>query len=80
MVHKIESYSHTESDQSEFKEPSAIVRKVRHGLDIFDREWENNLRVDSLKDIPQHLKGNPGRFEYLLNRDPANANFWDYSH
>jgi beta-1,4-mannosyl-glycoprotein beta-1,4-N-acetylglucosaminyltransferase len=78
MIHKIESFSHTDWDQPQFKEPSEIVRRVRHGVDIVDREWENNLRVDPMKDIPEYLKKNQERFDYMLNRDPMNANFKDY--
>ena len=78
MSHKIESFSHMELDRPEFKEPSEIVHRVRNGLDLFNRSREKYEKVDSWSDIPEYLKRNPERFDYMLDRDPANANFRDY--
>lgn len=78
MIHKIESFSHIEANQPEFKQPSEIVRRIRHGQDIFDRDWEPNMRVDSLNDMPEYVKENRQKFNYMVDRDPENANFRDY--
>lgn len=78
MSHKIESFSHWELDRPEFKQPSEIVRRVRNGLDLFNRSLEKYEKVDPWNDMPEYLQRNPERFDYLLNRDPANANFRDY--
>jgi beta-1,4-mannosyl-glycoprotein beta-1,4-N-acetylglucosaminyltransferase len=79
MIHKIESWSHAdESAEPQLKDPSEIARRIRNGLDILGREWERNERVDSMNDIPQYLKESRGKFEYLLDRDPVNANLRDY--
>jgi beta-1,4-mannosyl-glycoprotein beta-1,4-N-acetylglucosaminyltransferase len=78
LSHKIESFSHTEYDRPEFKTASEIVRRVRNGLDLFDREKEKYEKVDSRIDVPQYIERNQERFAYLLDRDPANANFVDY--
>lgn len=78
MATKIESFSHTDLDRPEFKIPSEVVRRVRNGIDLFDREDNRFKRVDFNDDIPEYLKHNRERFNYLLDRDPPNANFRDY--
>ncbi|EXJ80669.1 hypothetical protein A1O3_06953 [Capronia epimyces CBS 606.96] len=78
MANKIGSFSHTEYDQPEFKDPAEIVRRVRNGLDLFDREDEKYEKVDSRTDIPAYLKANEERFAFMIDRDPLNANFRDY--
>lgn len=78
MDDKIGSFSHTEYDRPEFRDPAEIVRRVRNGLDLFDRESEKYNKVDATVDLPQYLKDNNNRFAFLIDRDPANANFKDY--
>jgi beta-1,4-mannosyl-glycoprotein beta-1,4-N-acetylglucosaminyltransferase len=77
-LRKIEASSHTDLDQPRFKEPAEIVRRVRNGLDLFDRKGEDYQKMDWNDDIPQYLKRNQMRFNYILDRDPPNANFRDY--
>lgn len=78
MADKIGSFSHTEYDQPEFKAPGEIVRRVRNGLDLFDRESERYEKVDATVDLPGYLKANNERFAFMIDRDPLNANFKDY--
>lgn len=78
MDDKIGSFSHTEYDQPEFRDPAEIVRRVRNGLDLFDRESEKYTKVDSRVDLPSYLKANQKRFSFMIDRDPLNANFRDY--
>jgi beta-1,4-mannosyl-glycoprotein beta-1,4-N-acetylglucosaminyltransferase len=78
MQTKITSFSHTEYDQPDFKEASQIVRRVRNGVDLFDRESEQYERVDMGSNLPVHLLRNRRKFSYMLDRDPLNANFQDY--
>ncbi|KAJ4516498.1 hypothetical protein HRR83_001832 [Exophiala dermatitidis] len=78
MANKIGSFSHTEYDRPEFKDPAEIVRRVRNGLDLFDRESEQYEKVDSRADLPAYLKANEDRFAFMIDRDPLNANFKDY--
>ena len=78
MVAKIRAFSHTEYDQPQFREPGEIVRRVRNGLDLFDRDGELYEKVDARNDIPEYLKMNMERFAFLVDRDPPNANFEDY--
>ncbi|OJD15135.1 hypothetical protein AJ78_04592 [Emergomyces pasteurianus Ep9510] len=78
MSKKLESFSHTEYNKPEFREPHEIVRRVRNGLDLFDRKSQLYERVQADYDVPGYVKANKERFAYLLNRDPENANFKDY--
>lgn len=78
VVRKIKSFSHTEYDKPEFCEPREIVRRVRNGLDLFDRESEKYEKM-AVTDVPSYLRKNEARFSFLLDRDPENANFVDYT-
>lgn len=78
LVSKIKSFSHTEYDKPEFCEPREIVRRVRNGIDLFDRESEKYEKTP-VTDVPNYLKQNQPKFAFLLDRDPANGNFKDYS-
>jgi len=78
VIHKLESVSHTEANVQQNKYPAVIVDRIRKGLGIF--EWNDTLtRVDMSEDLPEYLVQNHDRFEYMLDRDPENANFRDYS-
>lgn len=78
LVTKIKSFSHTEYDKPKFCEPSEVVRRVRNGLDLFDRESEKYEKTP-VTDAPQYLRENGKRFAFLLNRDPPDGNFEDYT-
>jgi beta-1,4-mannosyl-glycoprotein beta-1,4-N-acetylglucosaminyltransferase len=80
MDYKIASFSHKEFNRAEFRDPDGIVRRVRNGLDLFDRWGENYERVDPVTDVPHWLMEdeNKSRFEFLLSRDSDNAGFRDY--
>ncbi|RAK81617.1 glycosyl transferase family 17 protein [Aspergillus fijiensis CBS 313.89] len=78
LVQKIRGFSHTEYNRPEFVEPREIVRRVRHGLDLFDREGQEYEKVAHVTDVPEYLKRNARRFAFLLDRDPQDANFEDY--
>jgi beta-1,4-mannosyl-glycoprotein beta-1,4-N-acetylglucosaminyltransferase len=80
MDYKIASFSHTEYNKPQFRDPKEIVRRVRNGLDLFDRPKEQFLKLDPVVDMPAFLKvrENAERFKFVLDRDPENANFEDY--
>jgi beta-1,4-mannosyl-glycoprotein beta-1,4-N-acetylglucosaminyltransferase len=80
MQYKIASFSHQEFNKEKFRDPSEIVRRVRNGLDLFDRASEKYDRQDPVTDAPDFLfrEENNDRFKFLLDRDPPNANFQDY--
>lgn len=78
FVTKIQSFSHIEYNKPEFKDPDAIVRRVRNGSDLFDRGF-NYVKVPQVElDMPDFLRQHSDRFRYLIDRDPADANFDDY--
>lgn len=79
IVTKMSSFSHVELNQPQFREPAEIVRRVRNGLDLFDRQGEFYDRVESNADIPEYMKNKKDEFSYMLDRDPPNANFRDYT-
>ncbi|RSL97130.1 hypothetical protein CDV31_013198 [Fusarium ambrosium] len=78
VVNKIQSFSHTEYNKPQFVDRSEIVRRVRQGLDLFDRESEKYHHVPGNKDLPEYIQANPDQFGYLLSRQQPNANFEDY--
>lgn len=78
LVTKIKSFSHSELDREEFTDEAKIVERVRAGADMFDRPEEQFDRVEQNLDIPRFLLDHPEKYAYMLDRDPANANFRDY--
>ncbi|KAL0943690.1 glycosyltransferase family 17 [Colletotrichum truncatum] len=78
MAQKINSFSHSEYNKPEFKDPDNIVEVARRGLDIFRRPDSHFDRVENNQDIPDYIKRNPEKFKFLVDRDPPNANFRDY--
>ncbi len=78
MKTKITSFSHKGYNQPYFLDERRLLQNVRMGRDLFERESEVFDRVEGNLDIPAYLKGGiEGRFDYLLDRDPSNANFAD---
>jgi beta-1,4-mannosyl-glycoprotein beta-1,4-N-acetylglucosaminyltransferase len=78
MATKIESFSHTEYNQPEFREPREIVSRVRNGVDLFDRGGEIYERT-VVMDVPKYLEENREKFAFMLDRDPEDGNFRDYT-
>lgn len=77
LLNKMSSFSHTSYNKQEFRDKAAIVRKIRNGLDLFDRKGEVYDKIERNLDVPRYIVGNVTRFAYLLDRDPINANFED---
>lgn len=78
LVQKIDSFSHQEFNKPEFKDANAIVDRVRNGKDVFDREYPYERLEQQQLDAPEYLLQHRRKFAYLVDRDPPNANFWDY--
>jgi len=74
---KMDSFSHMLLNKEEFRNRTRIVERIRQGLDLWDREGEIYDRVEDNKDVPEFLKSDRERFQYLLNRDGPNAGFKD---
>jgi beta-1,4-mannosyl-glycoprotein beta-1,4-N-acetylglucosaminyltransferase len=77
MVNKIESFSHQEYNNERMKDPREIVRRVRDGVDLFERESEKYEKVEA-NDVPEFVDRNRDRFVWMVDRDPENANFADF--
>ncbi|KAB5585182.1 family 17 glycosyltransferase [Coniochaeta sp. 2T2.1] len=78
MIKKITSFSHTEMDRPEFKDPLKIIDRVRHGKYMFDRSLYT--RIERNFDVPDflHVGTNSEKYGFMLSRDPPNANFKDW--
>lgn len=79
MATKINSFSHAELNKDEFKDPDKIVARVRAGKDRFDRGSEHFDRIENNPDIPKFLVAHSDKYAFMLNRNPPNANFKDYT-
>ena len=77
MVNKVTSFSHTEFNKPEFRDPEKILNRVRLGLDFFDRSDSFFDRVEDNPDVPEFLKKNADKYAFAVNRDPPNGNFQD---
>jgi beta-1,4-mannosyl-glycoprotein beta-1,4-N-acetylglucosaminyltransferase len=84
LRNKLRTFSHSELNRAEFTSPRAILRRVRAGLDLFDRPDTLFDRVDRNLDVPDVvLRAGGGRaaelrYAYLLDRDPEGSNFADW--
>ena len=78
MKNKITSFSHKGYNQPYFLDEQRLLQNVRMGRDLFERETEIFDRVEDNPDLPTYLKGDhDGKYDYMLSRDPPNANFKD---
>lgn len=79
MAAKLASFSHTEMNTPEFRDPDNIVKRVRHGNDLFGRDYIQYDRIENNRDIPEYITKHQTRYTYLIDRDGPNAGFVDYS-
>ena len=77
MVSKVTSFSHTEFNKPEFRDPAKILNRVRTGMDFFDREDSHFDRYEDNTDVPEFLLQNKDKYAYVLDRDPPDGNFPD---
>ena len=79
LKNKITSFSHKGYNQPYFLDTGRLLRHVRGGEDLFERETQFYDRIDDNPDVPAYLQNNETRekFDYMLNRDPWHANFHD---
>jgi beta-1,4-mannosyl-glycoprotein beta-1,4-N-acetylglucosaminyltransferase len=78
VLSKMSSFSHVGLNAEEFRDRTRIVDRVRKGLDLWDREGEVYEQVYGNDDIPEYLKSDRKRWEFLLDRSKSNAGFKDY--
>lgn len=79
IVTKIKSFSHSEFNRDEFTDKGKIVERIRNGGDMFDRSEQHFDRVEDNLDVPEFLLKHSEKYAYMLDRDPPNANFKDYT-
>jgi beta-1,4-mannosyl-glycoprotein beta-1,4-N-acetylglucosaminyltransferase len=75
---KMSSFSHVAFNQDVYRDKDRIAERVRHGIDLWDREGETFERIENNVDIPKILLAQRERFLYLLDRDGPSAGFSDY--
>jgi beta-1,4-mannosyl-glycoprotein beta-1,4-N-acetylglucosaminyltransferase len=78
VLGKMRSFSHVGLNAEGFRDRTRIVDRVRKGLDLWDREGEMYDQVYGNEDIPEYLKADRKRWEFLLDRSKSNAGFNDY--
>jgi beta-1,4-mannosyl-glycoprotein beta-1,4-N-acetylglucosaminyltransferase len=78
VLSKMRSFSHVALNQEGFRDRTRIVDRVRKGLDLWDRKGEVYEEVYGNEDIPEYLKEDRKKWEFLLDRSGSNAAFEDY--
>jgi beta-1,4-mannosyl-glycoprotein beta-1,4-N-acetylglucosaminyltransferase len=78
VLSKMSSFSHVGLNQEPFRNRTRIVDRVRKGLDLWDREGQVYEEIHDNEDIPEYLKEDRKRWEFLLDRGGTNAAFQDY--
>ena len=76
---KLASFSHTNWNLPEIRDPEKIMHRVKNSLDLYNHEEEIYDRVESNPDIPEFTRAHGEKFSCMINRDAANANFRDYT-
>jgi len=67
IAHKIESFSHSEFDNSNIKNRDRIKDRVEKGLDLFDRPGRPRqvyIKID--ESFPEYLRNNIEKFRHLI--------------
>ncbi|KAK2062869.1 family 17 glycosyltransferase [Colletotrichum caudatum] len=79
LTRKITLFSHTEMDKPEYMDPDWVVDVTQRGLDIFGRDSSNFVRMEHYRDVPDYVRNNLDSFKFLLDCDPPNGNYRDYT-
>jgi beta-1,4-mannosyl-glycoprotein beta-1,4-N-acetylglucosaminyltransferase len=58
IIRKLESFSHTEYDKPEYKDPKHIENCVNNGIDLFNRGENENLKQSDKINYPDIFKNN----------------------
>ncbi|GJJ78113.1 beta-1,4-mannosyl-glycoprotein beta-1,4-N-acetylglucosaminyltransferase [Entomortierella parvispora] len=75
---KLGAYSHQENNQEQYKDPDWIIKRLQNGKDLFNETNTIFLRNPHMNDIPQSVRDNLGKFEYLTMRSKLpNGGFTD---
>lgn len=64
---KMATFSHYDMMRPEFASLEWIRECMRTGRDPYNRKFQNGpFRNDDIDDVPEHVKNNPNRFQYML--------------
>jgi len=75
---KLHSFSHQEYNTPEYTNRAKILRRVINGVDLFDRYDPGFARLENNEDIPQYVKDNKEKFNYMISRPSPTGNFADF--
>ncbi|CAL5224980.1 g7757 [Coccomyxa viridis] len=78
---KIKSFCHSDKNRYPYNDTQFIVDRFARGLALFtDKEEDARMkRVGYCNNAPSYVLANPGRFHYMLSRDPVTGSFSDYA-
>ena len=67
IAYKIESFSHSEYDNSNIKDKTRIMNRIENGMDLFDRpNRPKQVYVEIDESFPEYLKNNIEKFKHLI--------------
>tara|TARA_R110000822_G_scaffold67487_1_gene164370 strand:- start:658 stop:1512 length:855 start_codon:yes stop_codon:yes gene_type:complete len=67
IVNKIESFAHSEFDNSNIKNKDRIKDRIDKGIDIFDRaRGPRQVYIEIDKSFPEYLRNNIKKFKHLI--------------
>ena len=77
VINKLASYSHTDHNTAQVRDPSWIIDHFKTGTDLMDRDQFFEY-VPENWDIPETIKQNREAYQYMIvRRNQTNAGFWD---
>ncbi|KAG0043912.1 hypothetical protein BGZ83_010921 [Gryganskiella cystojenkinii] len=78
VTSKVESYSHFDHNQDQYKSRQWILNAVKEGRDLFERDLDQFVYVENNEDLPSYVSEHRKEFSYLLQRrNRTNAGFLD---
>ncbi|KAM0277909.1 hypothetical protein ACHAO9_012391 [Fusarium lateritium] len=78
FLNKMASFSHGWMNREEYRNKDKIAAAVREGKDLWGRDHDKFIRIESNKDMPPLVLEEPKRFRYMISRDGPSAGFTDY--
>ncbi|WZH47149.1 uncharacterized protein QYS62_008291 [Fusarium acuminatum] len=78
FLNKMASFSHVWMNRDQYRDKDKIASAVRDGKDLWGRQHDKFLRIESNSDLPPLVLEESKRFSYMISRDGPSAGFTDY--
>ncbi|CAJ0551566.1 Ff.00g114960.m01.CDS01 [Fusarium sp. VM40] len=78
FLNKMASFSHVWMNRDQYRDKNKIASAVREGKDLWGREHDKFLKIESNSDLPPLVLEEAKRFSYMISRDGPSAGFTDY--